>query len=90
MQIAFLSLDTRTGVQSPAIYRGYGTQFDKTVRVWSGWAGSLVGRWTRKLCWPPISPCIMKRIERVVRLPGLRVIEPMTGSGGQHPSTTST
>ena len=68
----------------------YGIQFDNTVNVWSGWAGSLVGRCTRKSCWPPMSPCIMNCIESVVRFPGLRVIEPMTGSGGQHPSTTST
>jgi hypothetical protein len=37
-----------------------------------------------------MSPCIMTRIVNSVPWPGLIVIEPMTGVGGQQPSTTST
>ena len=37
-----------------------------------------------------MSPCIMKRRVNWVLWPGWIVIEPMTGVGGQHPSTTST
>jgi hypothetical protein len=66
-----------------------GIQFDNTVRVRSGCIGSLVGRRTRKLWKPPIAPCIMNCIERLVLSPGWRAIEPMVGVGGQQPSTTS-
>ncbi len=68
----------------------YGAQFDNTVSVLSGWLGSLLGRCTRKSCMPSMPSCIMKLIEIVVLLPGLRTIAPMVGVGGQHPSTTST
>ena len=44
----------------------YSTQFDRTCSVLSGCLGSLVGRCTRKSCFPPISPCIINDIERVV------------------------
>ncbi len=44
----------------------YGTQFDRTVNVLSACWGSFVGRCTLKLCLPPISPCIMNCMDRVV------------------------
>jgi hypothetical protein len=69
---------------------GYGTQFERTLTVRSGCAGSSVSRWRRKLCLPPMSPCILNSIEIVVLPPGCRTIAPMVGVGGQHPSTSST
>ena len=67
----------------------YSIQLDSTVSPRSGWSGSLVMTCTRKLCRPPMSPCIMNCIETRVLSPGWRTIEPMVGMGGQHPSTTS-
>jgi len=64
-------------------------QFDNTCSVLSACFGSFVGKWTRKSCKPPISPCIMNDNATVVFWPGLITIEPMVGTGGQHPAATS-
>jgi hypothetical protein len=66
----------------------YWTQLERTVSDTSLFTGSLLRRSSLKLCRPPISPCIINWIDRVVDSPGLSVIELMTGVGGQHPSMT--
>jgi len=70
-------------------WSSYGIQLESTFTTLSGWAGSLVMRCTPKLCGPSIPSCIMKTLDSTIVLsPGLRTIEPMVNSGGQHPSNT--
>ena len=72
------------------ILAGYGIQFDNTFTTKSGLSGSLVFRWTAKLCGPSMPSCIMKTADwTIVLSPGLSAIEPMVNSGGQQPSTIS-
>lgn len=71
-------------------FRFYGIQFDITFTTRSGLFGSLVMRWTAKLCGPSMPSCIMKTLDSMIVLsPGLSTIEPMVNCGGQHPSTIS-
>ena len=67
----------------------YSTQLEMTDTILSGSCESLVTRCKLKLCKPPISPCMKVSNVTVVLVPGFSAIEPMAGTGGQHPSTTS-
>ena len=78
------------GGRSRKTYHCHGPQSDSTVTIRSGFCGSLVLRWTAKLCGPSMPSCIMNSLDSTTVLsPGLRTIEPMVSGGGQHPSTTS-
>jgi hypothetical protein len=70
--------------------RLYDTQFDRTVSSFSGSTGSLVRKWTRNSCSPPMPSCIWNLRITDSSPPGWIVVELTTARGGQQPRMSST